>query len=567
MHIGTPSQQAQSAVYRKALSAAGIDANTVGMVEAHGPGTPVGDPIEYASLAGVYGIDGPCALASAKTNFGHTQSAAGVLGLMKTVLALQHGVVPKNLHFTRLPDELARIDTKLFVPTELSPWTTNGGQPRRAAVSAYGLSGTNVHGVLEQAPAQPPDFSAPWPGGGSADAGPLLFAVSSTSADELRRTADRLADWVSVHDDVALPDLAYTLARRREHRSFRAAVIASSRPQLAEALRDVAGGDARYEAASGYDGQGPVWVFSGQGSQWAGMGAQLLANEPVFAATVAQAEPVILRECGFSVTEAMSAHETVTGQERIQPTLFTMQVAMAATLTAHGARPGAVIGHSVGEVAAAVVAGALSLADGLLVVCRRAGLMSPRRRGRGNGVRATTGSAGAVGVGGPWQERSRGSRGAVPGVDGDCGHGVGGSRPGRSLGATRRDGPGSSHRRSVPLASGRPDRGPVHPIARGPQPHDAGHSLLFGDVLRSRARRCRAMPATGRPTCAAWSGSAAAVRAALEDGHRVFAEVAPHPLLTRAVEQNREKPRRAAVHPGSHAPRPRSPLRAEGGRR
>ncbi|MGH3969259.1 MAG: polyketide synthase, partial [Mycobacterium sp.] len=116
VHIGTPSRKAQSAVYRKALAAAGVDPSTVGMVEAHGPGTPVGDPIEYASLAEVYGIEGPCALASAKTNFGHTQSAAGVLGLIKATLALRHGVVPRNLHFTRLPDELARIDTKLFVP-------------------------------------------------------------------------------------------------------------------------------------------------------------------------------------------------------------------------------------------------------------------------------------------------------------------------------------------------------------------------------------------------------------------------------------------------------------------
>ena len=200
--------------------------STVGMVEAHGPGTPIGDPIEYASLAEVYGIDGPCALASAKTNFGHTQSAAGVLGLMKAVLALQHGVVPQNLHFTRLPDELAHIDTRLFVPHELSPWTTNGDQPRRAAVSSYGLSGTNVHGVLEEAPARALPAAAPE--SGSAEAAPLLFPLSSTSADELRRTAGRLADWVRAHDDVALPDLAYTLARRRAHRPVRTAVIASN---------------------------------------------------------------------------------------------------------------------------------------------------------------------------------------------------------------------------------------------------------------------------------------------------------------------------------------------------
>jgi acyl transferase domain-containing protein len=136
-----------------ALAVAGVDARTVGMVEAHGPGTPVGDPIEYASLAEVYGLDGPCALASVKTNFGHTQSAAGALGLMKAVLALQHGVIPRNLHFTRLPDEMAQIETNLFVPQENTPWPSNGHHgPRRAAVSSYGFSGTNVHAIVEQAP-------------------------------------------------------------------------------------------------------------------------------------------------------------------------------------------------------------------------------------------------------------------------------------------------------------------------------------------------------------------------------------------------------------------------------
>src|SRR6185437_7068475 len=114
--------------------AAGIDASTIGLVEAHGTGTPVGDPVEYASLAAVYGIDGPCVLASVKTNFGHMQSTSGPLGLMKTILALQHGVVPRNLHFTRLPDEIARIETNLFVPQENTPWPANGHHPRRAVV-------------------------------------------------------------------------------------------------------------------------------------------------------------------------------------------------------------------------------------------------------------------------------------------------------------------------------------------------------------------------------------------------------------------------------------------------
>src|SRR6478736_3550586 len=174
VNIATPSVTAQTTVYRAALAAAGVDARSIGMVEAHGPGTAVGDPIEYASLAKVYGIEDPCALATVKTNFGHAQSAAGALGLMKTILALQHGVVPQNLHFTRLPDEMAGIDTKLFVPQKNTPWPSNGHHgPRRAAVSSYGFSGTNIHAIVEQAPDAVAPGDTP-----TTPAGPLLYPLS-----------------------------------------------------------------------------------------------------------------------------------------------------------------------------------------------------------------------------------------------------------------------------------------------------------------------------------------------------------------------------------------------------
>ena len=183
-NIATPSVTAQTAVYRAALAAAGVDAGSVGMVEAHGPGTPVGDPIEYTSLAEVYGIDGPCALASVKTNFGHTQSAAGTLGLMKAILALQHGVVPQNLHFTRLPDDLAQIETKLFVPQEITPWPTNGRRApagggvvvRRVGNQRARHSGASARDHCTQRRQTDPR-----------SAGPLLFPLSSSSADGLRR--------------------------------------------------------------------------------------------------------------------------------------------------------------------------------------------------------------------------------------------------------------------------------------------------------------------------------------------------------------------------------------------
>ena len=536
VNITTPSRPAQVAAYQAALAAAGVDAGTVGMVETHGTGTPTGDPIEYASLAEVYGIEGPCALAAVKTNFGHSQSASGTLGLMKAVLSLQHGVIPQNLHFTRLPDELAQIETNLFVPQENTPWPTNGHTPRRAAASAYGFSGTNAHAILEQAP-ETPDTNAQHNGEvDAATTGPQLFALSSTSADELRRTAGRLADWVQAHEDVVLPDLAYTLARRRAHRPVRTAVIASSRPELTEALREVADGDIPYQAAVGQDDRGPVWVFSGQGSQWAAMGAQLLATEPVFAATVAQAEPLIARESGFSVTEAMSAPQIVTGQDRIQPTLFTMQVALAATMRSYGVRPSAVIGHSLGEAAAAVVAGALSLEDGLRVICRRSRLMS---RIAGAGATAS--------VELPAQQvlselMARGINDVVVAVVASPQSTViaGATQAVRDLVAAweQRD----VMAREVPtdVAFHSPQVDPIlgeltdvlaelHPMT----PEVPFYSATLFDP--------RELPAFD---AGYWADNvrrmvrfATAVQAALEDGHRVFAELAPHPLLTHALEQ------------------------------
>jgi polyketide synthase 5 len=538
VNIATPSVTAQTAVYRAALAAAGVDARSIGMVEAHGPGTPVGDPIEYASLANVYGIEGPCALVTLKTNFGHAQSAAGALGLMKTVLALQHGVIPRNLHFTRLPDEMARIDTKLFVPQDLTPWPTNGHHPRRAAASSYGLSGTNVHAVVEQAPEQltnaavtPEDFSVE-----SSLTAPLLFPLSSSSVDELRRTAGRLSDWVAAHEDVALLDLAYTLARRRGHRPVRTALIASSRPELTEALQEVADGDTPHQAAVGQGDRGPVWVFSGQGSQWAQMGAELLATEPVFAATVAAAEPLIALESGFSVTGAMTATHIVSGIDRIQPTLFTMQVALAATMRSYGVRPGAVIGHSLGEAAAAVVAGALSLEDGLRVICRRSRLMS---RIAGAGAMASVELPARQVLS---ELLNRSINDAVVAVVASPQSTVigGATQTVRDLVAAWEQRDVMAREIAVDVASHSPQVDPIldeltdvladlHPMT----PEVPFYSATLYDPRE-------------QPVCDAgyWADNvrhmvrfAPAVQAALEDGYRVFAELAPHPLLTHAVEQ------------------------------
>ncbi|MGY4654518.1 mycolipanoate synthase [Mycobacterium sp. URHB0021] len=538
VNIATPSEPAQVAVYQAALAAAAVDPATVGLVEAHGTGTPVGDPIEYASLATVYGTAGPTALASVKTNFGHLQSTSGPLGMIKAILALEHGVVPQNLHFTALPDELAAIDTQLFVPQETTPWPTNGHHPRRAAVSSYGLSGTNVHAILEQAPVQ--DHSTTVDTETPSTQEPLLFPVSATSAEQLRVTAARLADWVDARGDQkgeGFWDLGYTLARRRAHRPVRTAVAAAGLQGLSAALREVADSEIPYEPAVGQGDRGPVWVFSGQGSQWARMGAELLASEPVFAGTVARIEPIIAEESGFSVTEAMSAAQTVTGIDRVQPTIFTMQVALAETMKSYGVRPGAVIGHSLGEAAAAVVAEALSLEDGLRVICRRSRLMS---RIAGSGAMAS--------VELPAQQvlSELSVRGvtdvALSVVASPTSTVVGGETEAiRELVAAWEQKDVMAREVAVDVASHSPQVDPIlddliealadiEPMTPkvpyysatlwDPRDRPAFNGDYWADNLRYTVR------------------FAAAVRAALEDGYRVFGELSPHPLLTHAVEQS-----------------------------
>ena len=539
VNIAAPSKEAQVAVYQSALRAAGLDlqdAATVGMVEAHGTGTPVGDPIEYASLATVYGIEGPCALASAKTNFGHLQSTSGPLGLIKAILALQHGVVPQNLHFTRLPDELARIKTELFVPQANTPWPTNGLGPRRAAVSSYGMSGTNVHAILEQAPVPVAPEQEP------ETVGPLLFPVSATSAEQLRVTAGRLAAWVDEcaggdQGTAALRDLGYTLACRRAHRPVRTVVSASSFGELSAALRDIANSATPYEPALSQEDRGPVWVFSGQGSQWAGMGAELLAKEPVFAATVAAMEPLIAEESGFSVTQALSAAEPETGIDRVQPTVFAMQVALAATMKSYGVRPGAVIGHSLGEVAAAVVAGALSLEDGLRVICRRSRLMS---RIAGSGAMASVELPGQQVL----SELSiRGVSDVVLSVVASpTSTVVGGSSEAiRDMVAAWQEQDVSAGEVAVDVASHSPQVDPIldELVEALAELEPTAPEIPYYSATLWNPRE--------RPSFTAdyWAENlrytvrfAAAVQAALKDGYRIFGELAPHPLLTHAIEQN-----------------------------
>ncbi|MGX9883887.1 type I polyketide synthase [Streptomyces sp. NPDC002276] len=382
--LTAPSSEMQRQLFAAAVESARIDPGEVGLVEAHGPGTPVGDPIEYSSIQAVYGAQGRgrCALGSLKTNIGHTEPVSGIAGVIKSVECLRRGVVPPNLNFTDWNPAVDRSQkSRLFVPTEPTRWPVPG-RARLAAVCSYGVSGTNGHVVLE-APSEP----RPRPGrtvrrAPQQAAGKRLFLLSGTSEASLTGAARRLADWAAGEGaPVPLDDVAHTLALRRRHAEHRLGVVADDVGQLVGRLREFADGTETDGLVHGTPvlppgHAGPVFVFTGQGSQYPGMCRQLLDKEPVFAAALAELEPLVRAESGFSLRETIERPELLVGVDRIQPTLFGVQVALAALWRSWGVEPAAVIGQSLGEVAAAVVAGILPPSDGVKVICRRATLLA-----------------------------------------------------------------------------------------------------------------------------------------------------------------------------------------------
>ncbi|MEV6558151.1 type I polyketide synthase [Nocardia sp. NPDC051756] len=379
--LTAPSTIGQQNVFRAALANAKAEAGEVGLVEAHGPGTAVGDPIEYTSINAVYGRGrGRCALGSVKTNIGHTEPVSGIAGIIKAVECLQRGWIPPNLNFqTWNPAIPLDEQSRLFVPTEMTRWPVRGGA-RLAAVCSYGVTGTNGHLILEQAP----DIGRTRRTSGSADstvAQPLrAYLLSATTSSALNSASSRLADWAS-GSEVALTDVVHTLAVRRSHGPQRLGVLARTRAELVDRARAFADNTESPGTTAGgvlapVDDPGPVFVFTGQGSQWPGMCRELLDVDPVFTAAIDKIEPLVAAESGFSVREMITAPAKLNGIDQIQPVLFAVQIALAQMWAAWGVRPTAVIGQSMGEAAAAVIAGGLSLADGVLVICRRTRLLT-----------------------------------------------------------------------------------------------------------------------------------------------------------------------------------------------
>ncbi|MGW0865236.1 beta-ketoacyl synthase N-terminal-like domain-containing protein [Streptomyces sp. NPDC002611] len=367
-----PNPAAQQALLRNAYARAGLATELVDYVEAHGTGTPLGDPIEASSLGAVLGSDRdpdqPLLLGSVKGNLGHLESAAGIAGLVKTVLALHHDSIPPSLHCA---EGSSLSDDRLRVVTEPEPWPRYGGTAV-AGVSGFGFGGTNAHVVLEEGP---PGLVPARP---AEEPAARLHLLSDLDAERLGDTAGRLADWL--RDSAAHPaDVARTLAGRTGRGPVRAAVAARDRAELADALRALATGQPDARVVTGDRdrvGPGTVWVFSGYGSQWPGMGRRLLAEEPAFAAAVEKLDSHLAPECGLSLYDHLSSGAGLDRLEVAQPVLFGLQLALAELWRSYGVEPAAVIGHSMGEVAAAVCAGALDVADGARIIAVRARLLS-----------------------------------------------------------------------------------------------------------------------------------------------------------------------------------------------
>ncbi len=394
--LTAPSGLAQKAVIRQAMQRARIAPEHVGYIEAHGTGTRLGDPIEVEALAATYGQAVPpgrvCWLGSVKTNIGHLEAAAGIAGLIKTALVLHHGAIPPNLHFQQLNPYITLDGLPFAIPTAGQTWQ-QGAEPRIAAVSSFGMGGTNAHMLLEQAPT---GLAQQHP---AVQRDAAILPLSARSPQALHAMAQRYVAFLSQPDTQALTlhDICYTASVRRSHHNERLAVVGSTHAEMVSSLTAVLRGETRPGAAIG-SVPAPdlpprlVFVFAGHGAQWVGMGQQLFATEPVFRealTTCAQAmQPY--SDCDLLAALAAPAAETsrtsIVGDMGdvgiIQPAIFAIQVALAALWRAWGIVPAAVVGHSMGEVAAAYVAGALSLDDAARVICRRGQLLQ-RINGQG----------------------------------------------------------------------------------------------------------------------------------------------------------------------------------------
>lgn len=368
-----PSIRGQVDVIRQAQQNAGVTADSISYVEAHATATPVGDPIEVTALTRVFQQDGAqtqfCGLGSVKSNIGHLDAAAGVAGLIKTVLALHHETIPPTLHYQKANGRIDFNSSPFYIVDQPAAWP-RGEKPRRAGISSFGMGGTNVHAILEEAPASPPETpSRPR----------QLLLLSARSESALQMQSENLANWLEDKRPF-LPNVAYTLKNGRADFAHRRAIVTADIEDAAEQLRQPkAGTQSQLTQAE----PSLVMMFPGQGSQFVGMGRELYESEPIYRETVDQCAQILRPYLRLDLRDILypedsqneEAAHRLTQTELAQPAIFTVSYALAKTWQAWGIQPNKLVGHSVGEFVAAALAGVFSLEDALKIIAKRAHLM------------------------------------------------------------------------------------------------------------------------------------------------------------------------------------------------
>ncbi|PWI09292.1 acyl transferase [Streptomyces sp. NWU339] len=539
--LTAPNGRAQEKVILQALANAGVAPSEVDLVEAHGTGTKLGDPIEAGALLATYGRNRdegrPLWLGSLKSNMGHAQAAAGVGGIIKTVMAMRHGYMPKTLHVDAPSPHVDWSSGGVELLVEGREWTRQEG-PRRAGVSSFGVSGTNVHVILEE---EPPQEQADERGPDSGVAGGLVpWVVSGKSAKALQGQAGRLRDFVAADPGADLADIGWSLVSSRSRFEHRAVVLGRGRDELLSGLASLSEGTESAAVVRGTAGGlgGAVFVFPGQGSQWVGMGRQLYDTFPVFAQNLDECAAALAEWVDWSLLDVVRGVEGAPTLERVdvvQPALFSVMVSMAALWRSWGVEPAAVVGHSQGEIAAAHVSGALSLRDATKVVALRSKALVDLE-GHG-GMASVAESADVVAERlAPWSDRV-----SVAVVNGPRSVVVSGEPDALDEFVEKMRAEGVQARRiPVDYASH------SHQVARvrekvigslsGVSPETSGlpfYSTLYGETIDTAELDGDYWYRNLREKVLFESS----VRRLADDGFRVFIEMSPHPVLTVPVQE------------------------------
>ncbi len=534
--LTAPNGPSQQRVIRGALANAGITTSDVDVVEGHGTGTALGDPIEAQALLATYGQERsePLWLGSLKSNIGHAQAAAGVASVIKVVQALRHRVLPPTLHAAEPSTAVDWSEGAVELLTEARDWPRDG-RPRRAGVSSFGISGTNAHLIIEEAPEEPAPVEV------AAGAGPVPLVVSARTRGSLAGQAERLAAFLA-DTDVPLTAVAGALVSSRSVHDERAVVVAGSAGEALAGLGALARGEDAPGVVTGSAGKPGklVWVFPGQGTQWVGMGRDLLDASAVFAARIAECAAAIEPWVDWSLLAVLRGEvdaEVLDRVDVLQPACFAVMVGLAAVWRSAGVAPDAVLGHSQGEIAAACVSGALSLTDAGRVVALRSQAIAARLSGRGGMASVALGEADATARLAPWSDRVE-----VAAVNGPSSVVVAGDAEALGEVVTALEGWGvrvrrvavdyASHTRHVEDIRDTLDAALAGIDAQAPRV--PFYSTVTGDWVRE----------AGALDGAYWYrnlrdqvGFGPAVADLVSRGHRTFLEVSAHPVLVQPIAE------------------------------